>query len=123
MFPEWKTIASQRSLCLANFPLAIVREGLQRSESRTAERSRSLPATSTTGSGLTLLLTVWPGATQSTKLLPSSKWTGKIHSKTRDRGGRPVPPPPPHQTFLFPAVTARSHKPQACSRHRRGPTS
>ena len=45
-------------------------------------------------------------ATQSTKLLPSLKWTGKIHSKTRDRGGRPAPPPPPHQTFLFPAVTA-----------------
>ena len=57
-------------------------------------------------SGLTLLLTVWSGATQSTKLLPSSKWTGKIHSKTRDRGGRPAPPPLPHQTFLFPAVTA-----------------
>ncbi|KAK2554817.1 hypothetical protein P5673_023789 [Acropora cervicornis] len=30
----------------------------------------------------------------------------KIHSKIRDRGGRPALPPPPHQTFLFPAVTA-----------------
>ena len=106
MFPEWKTTAFQSSSCSANFPLAIAREGLQRSDSRTAWRSCSLPAASTTGSGLTLLLTVWPGATESTKLLPSSKWTGKIHSKTRDRGGRPAPPPPPHQTFLFPAVTA-----------------
>ena len=38
-----------------------------------------------------------PGATQSTKLLPSLKWTGKIHSKTRDNGGRSAPPPPPHE--------------------------
>ena len=60
-----------------------------------------------------LLLIVWPSATQSTKLLPSWKWTGKIHSKTRDRGGRPVPPPPPHQTFLFPAVTAHGPAPLA----------
>ena len=44
--------------------------------------------------------------TQSTKLLPSSKWTGKIHSKIRDRGGNPPSPPSSHQTFLFPAVTA-----------------
>ena len=60
-----------------------------------------------------LRLTVWPAATQSAKLLPSFKWTKKIHSKTRDRGGRPVPPPPPHQTFLFPAVTAHRSVPLA----------
>ena len=71
------------------------------------KRSRSLPATSTTSSGLTVLLTVWPGATQSTKLLPSSKRTKEAHPKTRDRGGRPAPPPPPYQTLLFPADTAR----------------
>ena len=37
----------------------------------------------------------------------------KIHSQTRDRGGRPVPPPPPHQTFLFPAVTPHGPVPLA----------
>ena len=57
-------------------------------------------------SDLALLPTVWPGATQFTKLLPSSNWTGKIHSKIRDRRGGPSLPPPPHQTFPFPAVTA-----------------
>ena len=67
----------------------------------------SPPATSTTSSGLTLLLTVWPGATQSTKLLPSSKLTEETHLKTRDRGGRLAPPPPLHQTLHFPADTAR----------------
>ena len=72
-----------------------------RSDSRTTRRSRLLPATSTTGSGLTLLPTVWPRATQFPKLLPSSNWTGKIQSKIRDRGGRPALPPPPHQTFIF----------------------
>ena len=66
----------------------------------------SPPATSTTSSGLTLLLTVWPGATQSTKLLPSSKLTEETHLKTRDRGGRLAPPPPLHQTLHFPADTA-----------------
>ena len=89
MFAEWKIIAFQRSSCSANSPLTIVREGLQRSDSRRAcRRNRSPPATSTTSSGLTLLLTVWPGATQSTKLLPSSKRTEESHSKTSDRGRR-----------------------------------
>ena len=107
MSQEWKTIAFQRSSCTANSPLAIVREGLQRSDSRTAWRGHSPPATSTTSSGLTLLLTMWPGTTQSTKLLPSLKLTEETHLKTRDRGGRLAPPPPLHQTLHFPAVTAR----------------
>ena len=76
-------------------------------DSRTAWRSHAPPVTSTASSGLTLLLTVCPGVTQSTKLLPSSKRTEENHSKTRDRGGRPLPPPPPHQTSHFPADTAR----------------
>ena len=62
-----------------------MREGVQRSDSRKACRSRSPPATSTTGSGLTLILTVWSGATQSTNLLPSSNRTEETHSKTRQR--------------------------------------
>ena len=87
MFPEWKTIAFLRSSCTANSPLAIMRERLQRSNSRTVWRSRSPLATLTTGSGLTLLLTVWSGTTQFTKLLPSLKRTEETHSKVRDRGG------------------------------------
>ena len=64
-------------------------------------------ATSTTSSGLTLLLTVWPyRVTHFTKLLSSSKQTEETHSKTRDRP-RPAPLPPPHQTLLFPVDTAR----------------
>ena len=47
-----------------------------------------------------------PGATQSTKLLPSSKLTEETHLKTRDRGGRLAPPPPLHQILYFPADTA-----------------
>ena len=88
MFPEWKTIAFLISSYTANSPLAIVREGLQRSDSRTTWRSRSPLATWTTGSGLTLLLIVWSGATQFTKLLPSSKETEeegprRLHHHTR----------------------------------------
>ena len=71
------------------------------------KRSLTTCNISITSSGLTLLLTVWPGATQSTKLLSSSKLIEETHLKTRDRGGRLAPPPPLHQTLHFPADTAR----------------
>ena len=105
-----------------------MREGLQRSDLTTAWRNHSAPATSTT----TLLLIVWPGATQSTKLLASSKRTEETHSKTGDRGGRPAPPPPPPPDNAFPCrhcswpclsrIGLVSHE-RACSPRKRGQTS
>ena len=114
IWPSWKTITSQRSSCSANFPLAIVREGLQRSDSRTAWRSRSLPATPrTTGSGLTLLLAVCLGPHNPPSCCPV--WSGqeKFTREKRQRRKACAASTSTPGISSFPAVTAQSPVPLA----------
>ena len=104
MFPEWKTMAFQRSSCTANSPLAIVRKGLQRRASRTTWRSRPPPRTWAVAWPCCWPCGLVPHSISSCCPVQSRQET---HSKTRDRGRRPAPPPPPHQTLHFLADTAR----------------